>query len=133
MGVTVRWEDETRRILRYRFDGMWNWDEYYSALIQGRRMMSEVQHRVCILNDMQNTSFVPDSFLIRARAVMETRPANAGLGVFISSDRFFQSMHQVFARLYPDLAQLYPLVHDEAAALAIVREWLQRNEYSQSS
>jgi|GEM_PF-619898 len=131
MSVKVSWYDEESQILHYRFDGAWTWDEYYAVLPLGREMMKEVQHMVCILNDMRNTDIVPTAFLDAAQSVISTTPPNTGLVVFVSTNYVFQTVFRAFVRIYPHLTQLYRLESDLYEAVRKQREWLKANGHAQ--
>jgi hypothetical protein len=46
--VEIKWDNEQKTILRYIFTGDWTWDEYLERLNEGRTMMAEVEHSVCV-------------------------------------------------------------------------------------
>ncbi len=78
MPVIVEWYDVLHRILHYRFEGAWTWDEYYVALAQGRMMEKDAAHAVGTLNDMRQTKHLPDDFIESAH---ETPALRHGEGV----------------------------------------------------
>lgn len=124
MSVTVRWEDEARQILRYTFYEDWDWAAYYTALVRGREMMATVEHWVCVLNDFTPTKHLPSAFFTYVPTIIETRPPNTGLAVFVSNHPFFRSAYATFARLYPHFARQYWLVSSEGEAQEALRQWL---------
>lgn len=133
MSVKVSWYDEENQILHYRFDGAWTWEEYYAVLPLGREMMKDVQHMVCILNDMRNTDIVPTAFLDAAQSVISTTPPNTGLVVFVSTNYVFQTVFRTFVRIYPHLTQLYRLESDLYEAVHKQREWLKSNGHARDN
>jgi hypothetical protein len=124
MPVTVEWYDAAHRILHYRLIGKWTWDEYYTTLAQGRTMEKTAGHGVCTLNDMRETTHLPDDFIGQARQVSLTRPASTAIAVYVSDDYHFASIYNLIARLYPDMAAYYPLVHTEEDAMALIEAWI---------
>ncbi|NJR12579.1 hypothetical protein HC776_01455 [bacterium] len=109
--------------MHYRFVGEWTWEEYYTALAQGRTMEKAAAHSVCTLNDMRQTEYLPADFIEQARSVSLTRPASTAIAVYISGDYHFSSIYEVIANLYPDTRSLYPLVRSEDEALGLIRAW----------
>src|SRR5687768_212474 len=107
MGVAVQWDNDEKTILHYRFDGLWMWDEYLAALWQGRAMMKQVEHPVCVINNMLNTSQVPTSSLSSAKKVVENRPSNTGLAVFVFTNRFLMMVYKVFSQMNPAIRDNY--------------------------
>ena len=127
MSVTVKWYDSTHRILQYNFIGDWTWDEYYSALAEGRTMEKTAGHEVCTLNDMRQTTHIPDDFIEHARQVSLTRPISTVISVYINPDYHFAGIYEVLCRLYPDTRLLYPLVNTEEEAVALIMAWIAAN------
>ncbi|RMG83138.1 MAG: hypothetical protein D6712_13500 [Chloroflexi bacterium] len=127
MAVEVFWDDEAHTILHYRFTGDWTWSEYFQALPKGRDMMAEVRHYVCIINNMLETDHVPSAFLSRARSVINSRPENTGLVVFVSTGLFFRNTYETFAQLYPNLAKQYVLTNSLDKAHEWIDNWLKQH------
>jgi hypothetical protein len=123
MPITVEWHDSTPHVLHYRFINEWTWEEYYTALAQGRTMEREARHYVCTINDMRQTQHVPNDFIEQARSVSLTRPATTAIAVYISEDYHFTSIYNVIASLFPDTLITYPLVRTEEEALARIGTW----------
>lgn len=130
MSVRVFWYSDEKRILHYEFVAHWTWQDYYDVLPQGRDLMREVGHNVCILNDMRESLYVPSNFLHRAKSVIDTRPPNTGLVVFVTTNAFLTAMYRSLIRLYPDLAEQYTLVPDFDEALACLHHWIQNDRTS---
>lgn len=127
MSVTVVWDNEEKTILRYTFGGQWTWDEYLIALKDGRRMMESVQHYVCILNDMDNTAFLPPNFVTLARNVISSRPDNTGLAIFLTNSQFFKAMYRVLENLLPNVPTDYVIATTEDEAYQKLNTWLANN------
>lgn len=125
MGVEVQWDDDNQTVLRYHFTGHWNWEEYFSALAQGRQMMKTVEHLVCIVNDFSQTAYIPDGFLSRAADIIDTRPHNTGIGIFIATSPSFHALHAALRRLYPRFGELYLMASTEEEAQRIIAGWRQ--------
>jgi hypothetical protein len=128
MSVDVNWLDSDRRILHYCFRGVWNWDEYFVTLSDGRKLQQQVTHRVCVLNDLSATDHLPDDFIEKARSVSLTRPLNSGIAVYISTDYHFKAVYEILCRLYPDRMAQYLLVTSRDEALAILNAWFAEHQ-----
>lgn len=126
MPVTVAWHCANRPVLYYRFMDEWTWDEYFTALAQGRRMERSAGGLICTLNDLRETRHLPEDFIERARHISLTRPPTTGISVYISDDYHFRSIYEVIARLYPDTEVLYPLARTEDDALMLIEAWAAR-------
>ena len=130
MSVIVTWDNDEKTILRYQFGGKWTWDEYLEALQDGRTMMANVSHYVCILNDMHETAFLPPNFVTLARNVIGSRPDNTGLAIFYTSSQFFKAMYRVLESLLPDVPTNYIISTTEADAYHRLNTWLEENSLS---
>jgi hypothetical protein len=125
MAIEVQWQNAAHTILRYNFVGDWTWEDYFPVLLQGRAMMAQEAHQVCILNDFTQTQQFPRDFLSKARNVASTRPTNTGRIVFIAPQTILVRLLQTLQQLSPDWAAHYFHESTETAALAHLDRWLQ--------
>lgn len=124
MAITIEWDNSEKTVLRYRFIDNWTWDEYLEELKKGRAMMVSVSHYVCILNDFTEMKRLPPNFITLARSVINSRPENTGLAIFVSTDSFFKIMHSVLKKIIPEVPTSYLLVTNEAEAYERFDKWL---------
>jgi hypothetical protein len=122
--VEIKWDNEEKTILRYNFSGDWTWDEYLERLNEGRSMMADINHPVCVLNDMQKMGKLPPNFASTAKSVISSRPKNTGLAIFLTSNAFFKVMYRVLAQLIPNVPTDYILVTSEEEAYSKLNTWL---------
>lgn len=127
MPVHLKWWDNTETILHYQFVDPWDWNEYDTSLRQGRALMKTKNHYVGILNDMAQTSKLPTSLLSKARGYISTKPMNTGLVVYATESRFIVMMFQMFAKVYPKLAENYVIAPNAKTAIELIRDWLTEN------
>jgi hypothetical protein len=126
--VEIRWDNEEKTILRYVFIGDWTWDDYLGCLNEGRKMMAEIEHPVCVLNDMQQMGKLQPNFASTAKSVISSRPKNTGLAIFLTSNTFFYKvMYRVLAQLIPNVPTEYILVNSEEAAYTKLNTWLEEH------
>lgn len=121
--ITLEWDNAEKTILRYTFQGNWNWDDYLEYLAIGRKMMAEVEHEVSILNDMRQMTQLPPNFVNTARNVITSRPDNTGLAVFLTTNTFFQATHRILGRMLEEVPTRYILVSTEEEAYQKIAEW----------
>lgn len=132
MAITIEWDNPEKTVLRYRFIDNWTWDEYLEQLKEGREMMASVSHHVCILNDFTPMKSLPPNFITLARSVINSRPANTGLAIFVSTSSFFKIMHSVLKKIIPEVPTSYLLVTSEAEAYERFDKWI-ASQSSESS
>jgi hypothetical protein len=123
MPVTVNWDNDEHNVLHYRMTGNWTWEEYFAALKEGRECMKSVPHSVSIINNMLDTHHVPHSFITTARSVIDKRPPNTGLAIFISKSMFFGMLYNVFAKVSPIIRENYLLTNSVEDARTLIKEW----------
>ncbi len=124
MPIQVIWEPTEQPILRYIFTGQWTWEDYFPIVAKGREMMKVHAGYVGILNDWLDTGYVPPDFLAKAMDVIDTRPENTGLVIFLNQTLYFQTLYNTFARIHPDVKTHYVLVTNEDEALTKLTSWL---------
>ncbi|HRF95814.1 MAG TPA: hypothetical protein PLZ51_11495 [Aggregatilineales bacterium] len=127
MPVQIKWWDDTETILHYQFSDPWDWNEYDTVLRQGRALMKEKNHYVGILNDMTQTIKLPTSLLSKARGYISTKPKNTGRVVYATDNKFLVMMFQMFAKVYPKLAENYTIAPTIEKAVAEITTWLTEN------
>ena len=131
MPVQVRWYNEDKRILYYDFQGEWTWDEYFTALAEGRAIMRSVEYDICLLNDMRHASHIPNGFMSKAQTVVGSRPDNTGRVVFIATQTFFLNLLDTVRRVLPAFGANYYYEESEERALAHLQRWM--NEHTSTA
>lgn len=129
--ITLDWDNEEKTILRYTFQGNWNWDDYLQWLSVGRNMMKSVKHEVCIINDMRLMKQLPANFVNTASGIIISRPSNTGLVVFLTTNTFFQVTYRILGRILEEIPTQYILASTEEEAYKKIEAW--RNKPQQSS
>jgi hypothetical protein len=127
MPVHVRWYDAENHILYYNFQGDWTWDEYFTALAEGRALMRSVDHNVCLLNDMRQATHIPSGFMSKAQTVVGSRPDNTGRVVFIATQTFYLNLLDTVRRVLPAFGANYFYEETEEQALAHLERWMREH------
>lgn len=125
--IRISWDNDQKTILRYTFIRQLKWEDYYQALRKGREMMATVDHDVCILNDMSKLEYFPPNFISTARSVINDRPANTGLAIFLTTSSFFKALHTVLSKVIPNVPTDYILVTTEEEAYKRLNTWIEEN------
>lgn len=123
MSVHVQWYDQAQRILHYEFQGTILWDDYLTALSQGRVMMQTVRHEVCVLNSMFSDAYLPEGFVTKVRTILETEPENRGCIVFVSPSHAFIQLMDKVQRIIPKFDEYCFYADSDDEALARIRDW----------
>lgn len=127
MSVEVNWYDEEEDILHYRFSDLWLWDEYESAVQSGRTMMRGKPHYVGILNDMRAVRQPPAMLIAKAKYYIDSRPANTGMAIFVTSSLSMRSLYDILTDVYPHIGVDYLLDDDFERTVRRIKQWLADN------
>jgi hypothetical protein len=115
MAVEVVWEDEAHTILRYIYQGIWAWDEAYTAIAQARQMMADGPNTVDCIVDMTAGQRIPiGNAIIQIRKMGEmgqNMTHYSGLTVFVKADAFLKTLLHVYEQVYPQQANNLILPH----------------------
>ena len=69
MAINVTWDNEEKTILRFTYEGPWDWEEFYASMAEGYAMMDAVGCKVDHIYDISNSPMLPKN-AICARAGM---------------------------------------------------------------
>lgn len=127
MPVEVSWYDDEEDILHYRFSDLWLWDEYADAVQHGRVLMRGKPHYVGILNDMRAVHQPPAMLIAKAKYYIDSRPANTGIAIFVTSSLSMRSLYDILTDVYPHIAVDYLLDNDFERTIRRMKDWLADN------
>lgn len=105
MPVTVKWENDEKRVLRIVYLGRWTVEDAYAIRDQIRALIAEVGHEVDSIHDMRQGGFLPPSILTHTREIMSVPVTQMRLVVLVGSNSFVQTMYNVFSKVYPRLVE----------------------------
>lgn len=120
MPIQVYWEDTEKTIVRYDFQGAWNWDDLYEVYYQAIDMETSVPYRVDIVLDMRASHRIPGNALLHIKNISEKQPPNVGLSVFVTTNAFITSMYNMAIKVYGKIAFYFRLVKTPEEAHAII-------------
>jgi hypothetical protein len=105
MPVTVKWENDQKRVLRVTYLGRWTVQDAYGSRDQIRALVKEVNYEVDSIHDMRQGGFLPPSILTHTREIMSETVPQMRLIVLVGTNAFVQTMYNVFAKVYPRLVE----------------------------
>jgi len=123
MAITVDWDNDEQRILRYTFTGTWTWEEFFTHLTTGRAMMRRVNHDVHIVCDLTESGFVPKNSVKPFKNIVDSRPANTGVVFIITNAYLLNAIYLALKRVYPQICEQYRLIPDELPIPQYIQEW----------
>jgi len=99
MGITVRWDNEEKTIVRWDFDGRWTADDLYEAHARTLALAGNVDHTVYGLGVVQRPAPVKVSTI--NEQLMGPWPANMHHFVFVGAGGLIESAFSLLARTSP--------------------------------
>jgi hypothetical protein len=111
MGVSADWHNEDQAIICYRFDGRWEWDDFYSCREWVRQAMASVDHKVALIIDMSATRHIPPNSMVHLRAVvLRTNPNYAGVTVLVGTGSVGPSVSAILYKFNPALRDKFEVL-----------------------
>jgi hypothetical protein len=120
MSVHVYWEDESKAIVRYDFEGEWDWNELYSAYYEAIAMEKSVEHRVDVILDMRHSGRIPSNVLLHVKNFSDRQPPNIGLSVVVTPNTFVHSLYKVGVKFYSKIGFYFRVAVTLEAAHAMI-------------
>lgn len=103
MSISVQWHNTENTVLRYQFEGTWNWDSFDGAIEQAFEMSEHLPQRIDVIFDMRNSAGIPDGAIIYLKKFMNILPANRGQYMMVGDDLQLVSVVEMFNRIFKKL------------------------------
>ncbi len=104
MPIEVNWDDEAHTRLRYDFVGEWSWTEFRSAIQQAYDLIGTVSHPVDTIANFKNSNNLPGGAMSQVKRGLTEGPPNVADLYVANGSAFINTMANVLARVYSDLA-----------------------------
>ncbi|MEL6527547.1 MAG: hypothetical protein AAFQ07_17735 [Chloroflexota bacterium] len=107
MSVEVLWDDEAKTIVRFVYEGKWDWNDFYTQIDAANAMMDTVSLPCVSLIDMTKSSYLPPNAAIHIRNVIQRSMShnNSGISVFLNAGMFVEMMIGIVSKINPDIAE----------------------------
>lgn len=110
MGIRVDWDSQDKAIIKYTFNGYWTWQEMHDAVRHVYAIMATVEHKVDIIVDMTESSFVPKDAIANAHQLAVSVLPNdnySGITVFVGMNTLVRTLLNAVGRLYHQLTDYH--------------------------
>lgn len=104
MSFQIEWDNPECTLLRYTVSGHWTWEEFYSARVEGRQMIDQVDaDRIDAIIDLRYGSLFPQNALFHFRQLPGEVPPKLdnGVVVIVQNNLFVSTMIEVMRRINP--------------------------------
>ena len=105
MSIVISWDNPEKTIIRWDFDGVWDWDEYGAVKVGFDAMLREVDHTVGVIADMRHSPTLPKNAFTRFKYFTRTTPPNRGLMVFVGTNMLVRVAVETLGRAFKELSQ----------------------------
>lgn len=123
MPISVRWNEDEKRILIQEFVGKWSLDEYYeSAQIVVDEVKSQ-NHTVHVIGDLRRSASIPPGILSARSFLERTTPDNRGLIVIIGANSLLMMLIDIVRPVAPRFVNNLFFASSMEAALQMIAEW----------
>jgi hypothetical protein len=116
MPITIQWDDDTKRVIRFDYIGRWNWNEYHASISEAHQMTKDMPYTVNMILDFSNGTVLPTNALSHFGASMKAPPGTFDLAVIVTESRFIEAVVSLFCRVYPRWGKKFEVVETLEAA-----------------
>jgi hypothetical protein len=92
MAVHIAWEDERKRVLHYRLDNNWTWDEFFAAKKQANELMDMVSHPLGVIIEAPPSPILPPNIIGNARKALRSTHPNTVVIVIVAAHPLIRTM-----------------------------------------
>lgn len=92
MPVQFDWENEQKRILHYRLNATWTWDELFAAKKQANEMMDMVSHKLGVIIEAPSQPSLPPNIIVNARNALRSTHPNTVVIVIVAVHPLIRTM-----------------------------------------
>jgi hypothetical protein len=99
MGIRIVWDDEAKTIIRYIFDAVWTWDDFFNAKAEAYALIDTVQHKVGIIMDGPSDLRLPANMLTHSRSALRNKHPNTSVIAAVIHKPFLRIMFNTLINL----------------------------------
>ncbi|MFO7321345.1 MAG: hypothetical protein DIU68_006420 [Chloroflexota bacterium] len=125
MAFDFVWDDEARRVIRYRAMGQWNWNDFHRTVRVSTFHLDNLDHPVETVLDLRQSARTPAGAVGHLRSLGKKDHANRlPRAIVIGLDAETQRALGAVDGVYRANEQLIRFVDSEEEAQAILAEWM---------
>lgn len=103
MAISIRWDDDERKIALYEVHDPWEWGDLHRMVDELFKMMDSVDYKVDAIASLHSKVTFKAGMLSEGRKILSRRHQNAGLTVVVDSNVLFRSVLTMLRLTYPRL------------------------------
>lgn len=120
MPIVVNWDDPEKTLLRWDFNGLWDWPQVFTATEQSVRMRQEVEHSVSIILNLERATPLKPGAINHTKTALSFSPEGRDLVVVAGQSVFVQSVVDIFRKMNVSMADKFVGVHSVNEARKLI-------------
>jgi hypothetical protein len=108
--ITIKWIDDSKRVISYRIQSPWTWEEADQVKDQLNQMIESVDHPVDCIFDVSAVGALPRNTLQVAFERYNFIPKNVGVYVMVGAPSSIRAVMDVLRIMRPSVFSRYHLV-----------------------
>ncbi|MFN8529517.1 MAG: hypothetical protein U0670_12970 [Anaerolineae bacterium] len=106
MPIAVYWEDETKQVIRWKFDGKWTWEDVYKASRDAIDLRAGMTEPVVVYVDQRNAAnLVPSGAVHHLSNLIHMGRESRRLLVIISPFEFYLQLAKIVLSVYREIGR----------------------------
>jgi hypothetical protein len=124
MPIRIAWDDDAETILRWDFEGAWDWDMVYTATQQSilMRRSSVSGADVSVILNMEQAAPLQTGALTHTRNALKLNPEGRDLVVIVGRSAYLQTLIVIFRNMNLALGEQVFSADTLDQARALIRE-----------
>lgn len=110
MSITLHWDNEDQTIIRWDFDGRWDWTDMHSGEAEAQALCQDLHHTVDYILNMEETRLMPKDAFPHLKALIRRCPDNTGIIAFAGSSLFIEMLVKTFSKFNLGLGDQFVFV-----------------------
>src|SRR5688572_25615128 len=105
MPIVVDWDDPEKTILRWDFNGLWDWAQVFASTEISVRMRQEVNHSVSIILNLERATPIKPGAMNHTKTALSFSPEGRDMVVVAGQSAFVQTIVDIFRKMNVALAE----------------------------
>lgn len=121
MPISIYWEDDTKRIIRWDFDGSWTWEDVYKASRDAVTLREKIAYPVVVFVDQRRAAnIVPSGAVHHLSNLIHMGRESRRLLVILSPFEFYHQLARILIGVYREIGRKIVMVRTmEEADIAL--------------
>ena len=124
MPIHIDWDNDQKDVIRWDFEGRWDWEMVNEATERSVELRKTVKHdrSIAVILNLKHFTPLSTSALRETRNALLLRPENREIVVVVGRSAYTRTIVDIFRRRYIELADQFIGVESLSAARSLIRE-----------